>query len=522
MKKIKKNTFFRMFFGCAVVVSLVSCGGGDSSPSESNNYSFVVSALKYGLSEVEVSAVSNSGLVRGLDVGRASLGVIENETPAVANAADPVASYMTIFPRANVAPGSNEKKRMLRMYLDNPGSAEAAIYSAIFYQKLSLTESDGPSSGGERLKHTIVAQYFLHRAEKNGFKSLWLERLIQRNDELISNKINAGGRIYLNEDRPAHVLFNKSFNYSEKDKYVAADALMDEFFEQPRNAYTSFALTAVNSWIGGEGAYDDPTVAENFILGSFFALHTMSLSKSLEELHKTDASVARFRKSTILGGFSALNKRWLAKVHRDDEAVKAIDVEHREWRLVHRAFHAFTLGLSFFDEAENFREGMLAWQDAFTHCREIPILTCSNQPRHAHNFSSFVVTYVDYLLKSGDVDTAKQFLQLRNTPSHPLFPRMSQFNNWTYGKEAWFHRERNADRIAELYKENKVNETPVGYMLYPRKWGANTQSCQSCHQAQGSIFTEEEKNRINYPIEQVASVGTWPVARTTWYGDVVN
>ncbi|WP_295953439.1 hypothetical protein [Rhodoferax sp.] len=172
--------------------------------------------------------------------------------------------------------------------------------------------------------------------------------------------------------------------------------------------------------------------------------------------------------------------------------------------------------MSFFEEKNHFAEGLAAWQDSFTHCAEVPVRTCSNLPRFSHNFEGFVLGYVDFLLKAGDVESAYKYLSIRHVPDQ--FPPMAAYPQWTLGQAAWEYRETNAPALAARYANTDPSDDPVHLMLKPRQWGGSTAACQLCHQAQGSRWTEAEKNTIVLPPEQVASVKRWPAVSTSWYG----
>ncbi len=430
-----------------------------------------------------------------------------------------LSEYATVFPHTTQAPISSGERFLLKTYLNHPDDSLLVSFIALVNLNKSLVSSLGRRQQGEGLKYTILSNYFLRRAHDLGRTEFWIGEQIEATKREIDKVLKKEHVITSEENHEAHKYFNEAFNYHEENRYIALNKLLLDFTEHPKNVYTAFAITAINLWIGGEGDYDDPTVLHNFVLGSYFSIYTMKLAKKLETDY-LDMGTPRFRMASILGGFSVSHRRWLAKLHGQQDAVNALDEEHRQWRLIHRAFHAFTVGLSLFEEPQNFKEGLAAWGDAFAHCREVPVRTCSNLPRFAHNFSSFVLGYVDFLLKDGDTKTAAQFLEIRNMTDQ--FPQMIPYPQWDLGRAAWEHREENLEQIAALYTNADPSDDPIHHMLKKRKWGSNTQTCQSCHQAQGSVFTEEEKNHITLPPEQVATVGIWPKVSTTWYGVFIN
>ena len=436
-------------------------------------------------------------------------------TAASTQATEDLSSWETYLPHASQAPVNIVERAVLKKYLDNPTDLTALqLLASDHFSKIYLYART-PNNKHLTFRHAILAKYFISRIEDTHGKTFWTKFAKSEAEKEIAKVINKPDPISNEENHPAHAVFNQTFNYNESNRYAAEIQLLDDFVAHPNNVYTSFLLNATHLWTGGEGDYDDPTVLYNFILGSYFSIHTMSLAKTLEEKWQQDPQhYTRFRMASILGGFSALHRRWLAKVHHDDAAVALIDDEHRAWRLIHRSFHAFTLGLPFFEEPEHFLEGLFAYGDAVAHCQEVPVRTCSNLPRFSHNFTGFMLGYVDYLLKLGDTQTASYLLTWRFNPQLPV----NQYPYWDLGRIQWEHRENNVDAIAALYQNDNPNDDPINLLMKKRKWGSNTTTCQVCHQAQGSQWTDEEKATIVLPPEAVATVGNWPAVSTTWYG----
>ena len=376
----------------------------------------------------------------------------------------------TPLPHATQAPVSPAERQLIKAYLNAPSDRGLSSFLAVVSLNKSLLNPFNASSQGERFKYTLLARYFLGRSLELGRREAWLTILESATQDQIDRVVSKGGKVTSEEDHPAHRFFNQTFNYRESDRYIALQQLLDDFVGQPKNVYTAFTLTAANTWIGGEAEYGDPTALYNFVVGGYLSVHTMALAQQLEVAWLADnRATPRFRMATILGGFSALNRRWLTKLHGDDAAVAALDNEHRQWRLVQRAFHAFTVGLSFFEEQANFAEGLAAWQDSFVHCAEVPVRTCSNLPRFSHNFASFVLGYVDFLLKAGQTDAARQFLSIRNLPDQ--FPPMAAYKTWDLGRASWESRGAQVAWMRPVTSESNLvgNIYFSNYYLWQRK-----------------------------------------------------
>ncbi len=436
--------------------------------------------------------------------------------PAPSQPANPLSSYETQLPHTTQPNINAVEKALLKAYLNHPN--EVAVATVLAIQHLSqaaLNEQQG-GDPGRALWHKIIAQYFLNRARDLGANDRWMEQYRRKNQAGLDAVFGQSGTITLDEDRSAQLFFRETFHFKEANRYIASDRLLDEFVRDPNNVYTAFANTALNLWVGSEADYDDPTVLYNFAVGSYFSLHTMRLARDLETAWDSDpVHNTRFRMATILGGFSLLQRRWLAKLHGDQQAVELIDQEHREWRLVHRAFHAFTLGLPFFEEPQHFEEGLGAFADGIVHCQESGVRTCSDLPRFPYNFLSYVLGYADFLLKAGQPDAASQVLALRSRPDEAV-----TFGYWDLGREAYQHRENNLGALVALYQNGDPTDDPLNFLMKRRKWGMNTTTCQVCHQTQSQPFTAEQMAEIQLPPESEASVRHWPAITTTWYGAV--
>lgn len=394
---------------------------------------------------------------------------------------------------------------MLVDYLNHPKKKQLTRSLGDYHVHRSLIER---APGGEAVRHSIFALYFLNRTRDLGVQSTSLNRTIAQLEAALAALFQSNAAITLDENRAAHVLYRRTFHFNEEwNRYNALSGLLQEFSTTPRNVYTSFAITALNLWVGGEANFDDPTTLYNFLLGSYFSLHTMNLSRELEEAWDEDQITARFRMSATLGGFSLLQRRWLAFVHDDQPAIQLIDDEHRAWYQIQPAFHSFPLGLPFFDEPENFGEGYAVYLSGIPSCSAIPVRTCSDLPRFRFNLLGFVLGIVDYALKAGELDTAQQFLQFRHDPS-----QADAWAAWSIGRESWLHREQNFDAIAALYANRKAKDDPVNFEMKRRKWGEDTTT-----QASGISWEVVNEPQI-LPPPETASVRNWPPVTTAWYG----
>jgi hypothetical protein len=438
-------------------------------------------------------------------------GTDDEAQPAQGN---PLSDYETPFPHATQPSISVFEKSLLKAYLDSPDDIQLAKFLAIHHLSKAL-RNEQSAKRGRALQHRIIALYFLSRARDLGANNQWIMRAITKSQRELDAVFARRDAITLDENHLAHRYFRDAFHHHEANRYIASEVLLDDFVRQPRNVYTAFGVTALNLWTGSEADYADPTALYNFVVGSYFSIHTMNLAKDLEEAWDRDpAHNTRFRMASTLGGFSLLQRRWLAKLHGDYQAVQLVDDEHRQWRIVHRAFHAFTIGLPWFEEPQNFAEAKFAFEDAIAHCQQEPIRTCGDHPRLSFNFLSFILGYVDFLLKNGDVQAAAFFLTFRQPPVN------NTYGDWDLGRGPFEHREQNLLAISELYRNSDPTDDPLNFLVKKRKWGMNTPTCQVCHQTQSRVWTQAEMDAIQLPPESVASVRVWPTVSTTWYGTV--
>ena len=425
---------------------------------------------------------------------------------------DPIADYETELLHATQPRISPFERIILSAYLDNPQDVVLAKFLAFHHLSKSLLRAGHGKRKAKSLKHTIIAQYFLNRVQDLGENRWWIKKALERTDRKLSRYFKNEGKIDSSENHEAHQFFIETFNYHEESRYIAYRKLLRNFVDQPNNIFTAFQIMALNVWVGGEANYDDPTVLYNFVIAGYFSVHTISTAKRMEDAWVVDPeNNNRFRLAPILGGLSISARRWLAKLHGDSTAVTLIDQEHREWLALHPKFHGFTVGAAFFEENENFMEGFAAWSAMVEQNGCEGVRTCMDRPRFSFNLLGVFLGYVDYLLKLGATDAAQFFLSFRYNP-------FFQYENWDLGQAAWEQRENNLFEIADLYANDDPNDDPLQFFLTNRKWSSNTSNCQTCHQAQSRFWTEEEKETVIPHLDEILTIGDWPVVSTTWYG----
>lgn len=496
----------------------------------------IADAKRWWRGRLGVIAFSTTSLLAcgsgGFDTGRESAPLSSAESalsvaspPAMSSASDkanpsahqrnPLSDYEAKLPHTTQPDLPTVEKALLVEYLDHPTKV-AVVRALMDYHLLKSLLYFGKDKGGEALRHSILSLYFLNRQKDLGVRSNLLDATIQRLESALNRLFENGAPITMDEYHDAHVYYRRTFHFNqEQNRYKALSGLLQEIYTEPRNVYSAFAITALNLWMGGEADYDDPTTLYNFVLGSYFSRHTITLAHQLEDAWNADpVHTTRFRMAATLGGFGLLQRRWLAILHKDQAAVALIDDEHRAWYKIQPAFHSFPLGLPFFDEPENFEEGYAVYLSGIPACSVIPVRTCSDLPRFRFNLLGFVLGIVDYSLKAGDLETARQYLNFRFDPS-----QAEAWSAWSIGREPWLHREKNFDAIAALYANNRASDDPVNFEMKRRKWGENTTTCQECHQIEAAPISFDVVNEPQIPPpEVVASVKNWPPFTTAWYG----
>lgn len=441
--------------------------------------------------------------------------------PAFGQAIDYTSSdlmYNAGLPHKAPAPKLSVIERgLLTKYLNRPSDARLAIgLGALHYQE-SITKRKSKTIG-KSIKHAIIASYFFERAIQ-----------LDKANKLFAGIALADIKAFLKQKLPmpsvptahqdvVHEFFIDAFNYHEENRYEAVDRLLQDLAYNPDNTLTNAYITSSTIWLGGEAGYDDPSILYHFIVSSYFSVRTVAMAKRMEDLWKQNPTQhARFRLASILGGWTVPARRWLAIFHGDTSAVLALDEEHRQWLALNRVFHSASVGLMMFPENQNFAEAFAAWEQGNQHCSEIPDMNaCASLPRFSFNNIAFFGGQVDFFIKAGMFDYAQYFL---NTWKHiPPFA----YDQWDLGRKLWEHREQNMVKMHELFNNNNPEDDPVHMLLKKHKWGPDTITCQLCHQAQGRIWSDEQKNTVLLPHESVATLNNWPIQTTSWVGSVIT
>lgn len=442
--------------------------------------------------------------------------MLQSLVPSLSASSNPLSNYEAFLPHATQANFSRFERAVLAAYLDQPNDLQLAKFLAVYHQTQTLGGHLGSrAQQATRIKHAILAQYFLQRVSEMGGNHPWVEHTLDSNQATLDRFLNTGSPLDSNENHPAHLNFLDAFNYHEQNRYLVNDQLFEDLLANPNNALTNTYLTTVNQWIASEADFSDSTILYNYVWSSFFSVRAITIAEQRENAWKANPAVPRFRLAPGLGGWTIPPRRWLAKLLQDHGAIDALDNEHRAWRPKNRAFHSLTIGLAFFAEPEHFQEGFAALWDGYAHCNEVPTLrTCPDSPLVSFNILGFQLGTVDFVLKAGNVDLARQIL---NSQYYPPF----QFGNFTLGQAAWQHRVQNLEAIAALYQNNDLSDDPTNFLTKRHQWGPDMTTCQMCHQAQGRSWTEAEKNAARPAAhESIASVNTWPAFSTTWYGSL--
>jgi len=435
---------------------------------------------------------------------------------------DPLSDYETFIPRSTQPQISRGEKRLVKAYLDNIDNAGLAQLLALYHLSRSLLRY----SDGDAVKHTILAQYFLRRSQDLGSDRRWIRDSLQATEvrlQLLSffRSFTNDAQANADEYHPAHEYFRETFfNNHEGNRFIALEKLLDDYFEHPENTLTNTYLTTVNIWMGGEANYDDPTILYHFVMSSYFSVRARDLAEQREILWRQNpATNTRFRLATLIGGWTVPARRWLAKLQGDVAAVASLDNEHNQWLAINTAFTSVPVGLMLFPENDRFDEGFAGWEAGRNYCDKVSPtdLSCINWPRASFNILSFILSEADFFLKKGDVATARTLLSLRNLPI-PIFAE--SFAVWDLGREAWEHREQNAEKIAALYQNDNPADDPTNFLLKKHQWGPQAIVCQVCHQRQSKQWPEGEVERVLTQTDEIPPIGegNWPAVSTTWYG----
>lgn len=173
---------------------------------------------------------------------------------------DSLSNYETQLPHTTQPQISRLEKCLLIAYLDRPDDTRTATLLAIHHLEKSLLRSNQSAEKGSALEHTIIALYFLNRMEDAGSTAPWVGPVLRMTQAAVDRVFNAAQPITLDENHSAHLFYRQTFHLNqEQNRYLALQGLLEDFYAEPRNVYTSFVLTANNLWVGGEADRDDPT-----------------------------------------------------------------------------------------------------------------------------------------------------------------------------------------------------------------------------------------------------------------------
>ncbi|TMP47146.1 hypothetical protein CWB96_19925 [Pseudoalteromonas citrea] len=396
-------------------------------------------------------------------------------------------------------------------YLEAPNATDIIKVNALHHLLASFLVTS--SASGEALKHSVLASYFLTRLKLLSPTPVnWADSALQRLEQQLAKHLSYG-KLHVNEAVEAHNFFHDAFNYRAQNSQLAADKLLDELISDPSNVMTTTLITGAFLWLGGQVAYDDPKVLEYYVLTSFFSTRAILLSQEIEGKWQEEPNeYARMRLSSILGGWSALPKRWLAGIHNDELSKNKIEAEHQLWGNVNPGFHAVTLGSDYFSEPEQFYTGLGAWMRGSEFCNQIPSFrSCIDDPRFSFNRLVFIQGIIEHMIKLGDFNTAQMLLNARHWPD-------LQWDKWVSGQARWLELETNKHEIHQLWNNDDPADDPVFVTSKKRRWGDETMVCANCHQAQERHWTEEQKNTVSQPHSMVATIGDWPEFTTDWAG----
>lgn len=513
----------RSFIGLASVLllSALSTGCGDAA----NSATGTDLAADSSLVAATVDPAGDAAFLKSLGASdeesnapQRAQGTLRLSSKQTSTPINSLTQFEVSLPNTVQPPNPALEKLLLTAYLDAPGDLQIVKLLALYHLPQSLLNPlrRQESTLGVALEHTILSLYFVNRAKDLGASVPWIDLALPGLQAQIDGLFKRSEKISLDEYHPAHTYYRQVFHGGqEQNRYKALEKLLQDVAREPRDVYTSFALMTFNLWIGGEAHFDDPTILNNFVLGSFFQIRAFDMSHELELAWNRDPQhFTRFRMAAELGGFGLLERRWLAKVHGDQNAVQLIDEEHRQWWRIQPAIHSFSLGLPFFDEPEHFQEGFDVYFSAYAFCAAVPVRTCSNLPRFPFNLLSFLLGLVDFKLKAGDLEGARQLLNYRFDPSEAV-----NWSQWSVGRASWLHREDNLDAIFALYQNDNPADDPVNFETKRHKWGETTTVCQECHETQDkpqSLAEIEAPQTL--PPPQTSSVGDWPPVTTAWYG----
>lgn len=402
-------------------------------------------------------------------------------------------------------------------YLDAPQDIAQVELNAIYHKNKSMLYNDTDASS---LKHTILASYFLNRSielnqAQGSAPAMWVAFSRRKIDRNLHVAMTSQAQTHAGH-APSHDTFFEAFNYTESNRHTAQNALLEELLNDPANVMTMMFAAGSAFWNGSEASYDDPSVLYQYILGSYLTIKTMEMSEEVELAYLEDPQDdRRNRIASILGGWSAAQRHWLAGIHGDSVSKELVNAEHDLWFEFNPIFHGVTIGLAYFRDPARFLKGMGGWNASLSEC-QIPeagdFRGCLNKPRFSHNILSIFGGMTDFFIKAGQYGPAQYFLtQLNQNPD-------LQFSTFTLGQPLWDLRLNNMAEMNALWTNADPTDDPTMFVSTRHKWGEDTFTCQTCHQTQGREWTQEEQDTIQPTHGTLATIGDWPEVTTSWYG----
>ncbi|MDW7548257.1 hypothetical protein [Pseudoalteromonas peptidolytica] len=396
-------------------------------------------------------------------------------------------------------------------YLENPHAEHVIALAAIRYLSSSLIASKSPTPTS--LEHSIVALYYLERLEKVATLHTWAHQVRETLGRQV-NQVLAYDSLNVNEQLASHTQFHHAFNVQPEQGVDAGNALVESLITDPGNVMTLTLVASSRLWLGSEVSYSDPNTLYYFILTGFYSTRAILLSHEIELQAKQPTSTKKtMRLSSILGGWTTLARRWLAGVHQDTLSRSLIDQEHEQWFSVSPGFHSITLASSYFNEPPRFFKGYGYLMQGLGICnQDLLFRSCGDDPRFSFNRLVFLTTVMDYSIKAGDFDTARNLLGAKFWPDF-------HWHEWTQGQAQWLLREQNMEQLyTQWNNDDPSDDTPL-IIRTNRQWSDNTMTCQTCHQEQNRSWTAEEKERARTPAPSIEFLQFWPEISTSWTGD---
>ncbi|ACE82932.1 hypothetical protein [Cellvibrio japonicus] len=431
-----------------------------------------------------------------------------------------VTFYETVLPHNSQQHIPKSESAILVAYLDNPNNVNLAKINAAYH--LLVLQVNGLAHGKnvkvkiDSLKRAIYAQYFLHRAKRLGAKDAWINNSIKETNRLLKKWLPQEGKLDFAEQTHAQLFFFRSFTLNEADRYKADHLLLEEILEKPRNLLTNMYVSAVNLWNGSEADYADPTMLYSYIICSYFAERIEALAQQAQSKWIQNPSKnPLFRVVTSIGGFTLPARRWLAKLHKDENTVNRIDEEMLEWLEIYPEFYAWPATVIPMQEPDKFYFAVNGYLAGVQKCTTTPSRVCGNTNRGPFNVISFHLLGMDLALRLGDMGWFNTLLTFENVPEF-------HYNTWYLKHEAWDIRKANVEDISTRYHNDDPSDDPVNAFIKTQKWGVSS-TCQSCHQNQGLYVSDADRDAIPARLgEDRLYIPNWPAYTATWYAEPIT